>query len=98
MAKSKKKSAVVANKISKTGKTIKTEFGSFLSDKPIWTWWIAYTLAIGVLCLVLIAALTLLTNKWWVTVLLIIVIGFIWGTLNFNKHTKQEEQKKILKK
>ena len=71
------------SKIDETGKAVGKEVGSFLSDKPIWVWWIGYVLLTAVLFAIFYLAFYVLTLKWWIDALLIIVIGLIWATIAF---------------
>lgn len=58
----------------------------FLSGKPIWVWWISYTLLVGILFGLFYLVWTLLTEKWWVISILIPVVGISWSTiLYYNK-------------
>ena len=71
------------SKIDETGKAVGKEVGSFLSDKPIWAWWIVYVVLIGVLFGLFYTIFHLLTLQWWVTIIIIAVIGLIWGSVAY---------------
>ncbi len=69
--------------INEVSKTAKSSFGSFLSNKPLWAFWIAYTLLCAMLFGIFYGVIYLMAQLWWVPVIAIIVIGMIWGTLAY---------------
>lgn len=71
------------SKIQETGKVIETQVTSFLSGKPIWMWWIGFIVLTGFFFAVFYLIFYVLTVKWWVAVIIILAIGFVWGTINY---------------
>jgi hypothetical protein len=71
------------SKIEQTGKVIADKADTFLSGKPIWFWWAGYILLTATLFAVFYLVFYVLTVQWWIVALLIVVIGFIWGTIAF---------------
>ena len=58
---------------------------SYLSNKPIWLYWIVYTALIGLLFGLFYIAMFLLLLQWWVPVIVILAVGMIWGTFTFKR-------------
>jgi fatty acid desaturase len=79
------------SQIEKTEKIIKEKAESFLSGKPVWYWWAGYILLTAVLFAVFYLALIILAGKWWIVAILVIAIGFIWGTIAYTN--RKQEQK-----
>jgi hypothetical protein len=67
--------------IMKTDNVVEKSMASFLSDKPIWVWWLSYIVLTGVLFGIFYLALYLLTINWWVGVLILLIIGIVWGSI-----------------
>jgi ABC-type multidrug transport system fused ATPase/permease subunit len=67
--------------IMKTDNVVEKSIASFLSDKPIWVWWLSYIVLTGVLFGIFYLALYLLTINWWVGVLILLIIGIVWGSI-----------------
>jgi hypothetical protein len=65
----------------KTDNVVEKSIASFLSDKPIWVWWLSYIVLTGVLFGIFYLALYLLTINWWVGVLILLIIGIVWGSI-----------------
>ena len=55
----------------------------FLSGKPIWVFWIAFTVMIAAVFGITYAAITLLSAKWWFLLLVIVVAGMATGTFSY---------------
>ncbi len=72
--------------IDKTREQLAKQAAGFLSGKPIWIWWITYTVIVGILFGLFYFAWTLLTEKWWAIAVIIPIVGIVWGTvLYFNQ-------------
>ncbi len=65
----------------KTDNVVEKSIASFLSDKPIWVWWLSYIVLTGVLFGIFYLALYLLTINWWVGVLILLIVGIVWGSI-----------------
>lgn len=76
------------SKIDETGKAVGKEVGSFLSDKPVWVWLIVYVVLTGIIFGLFYTIFHLLTLQWWVTTILILVVGLIWGTFAYYNRKK----------
>ncbi|MBU0955056.1 MAG: hypothetical protein KKI09_06475 [Spirochaetes bacterium] len=80
--------------VNEVGKSVQKKFTSFLSDKPMWVFWITYSILSGILFGIFYAAMYLMAQLWWVPVIVIIVIGMIWGTLAYPKEAQKLKEKK----
>lgn len=83
----KKKAGSTKNqKILKAKKEIETRVGDFLADKPLWVWWVSYIVLTLVFFLIFFLISTIFTNvPWWGWALIILIIGFIWGSFQFSQ-------------
>ena len=76
-------------KIDKTKEQLKKQAAGILTGKPIWIWWLSYTVVIGLLFGLFYFVWTLLTEKWWAIAIIIPVVGIIWSTIAyFNQKPK----------
>jgi len=57
----------------------------FLRGKPIWAWWISYTVLIGFLFGLVYFIITVLTESWWLLTIVILAIGILWSTIAYKK-------------
>jgi len=82
------------NDIKKTGSVVKGKFFTFLVNKAVWVWWIAYIVIVAVVFLLFMVFMRMLTNVWWVPVVLVLVTGIVWGTVAFvaNQQSKSGEK------
>ncbi|MDA3852391.1 MAG: hypothetical protein PF447_14150 [Spirochaetaceae bacterium] len=80
--------------INEVSKTAQRSFKSFLSDKPMWVFWIAYTLLCGILFGIFFTTLYFMAQLWWVPVIVVVVIGMLWGTLAYPNEPKVPKEKK----
>jgi hypothetical protein len=71
------------SKIHDTEKALVKKVKTFFSGKPIWVWWIWYIALSAVLFGVLYLAIYILVMTWWVTLIIIILAGIVWGTVAF---------------
>lgn len=74
------------------GKSVEAKLMSLLSNKPMWVFWIAYSVLSGVFFGVFYAATYLLALKWWVAVVVIIAVGIIWGSFVYTKNKPDKEE------
>jgi hypothetical protein len=79
--------------IKKTGRDIENKVTSFLAGKPQWVWLVATVLITAVIFLICYVVFVMLTAKWWVSVILIVVIGVIWGAVAYSAQNKPEAKK-----
>ena len=56
---------------------------AFLTDKPVWVWWIFHILVTGVIFGVSYMVLYLLAIQWWAGVLILFAAGMIWGSIRY---------------
>jgi len=70
-------------------KSAQKQFTSFLSGKPMWAYWIAYSVLSAVLFGIFYTVMYLMAWQWWIPVIIIIAVGIIWGTVAYprNAHT-----------
>jgi hypothetical protein len=61
----------------------------WLSDKPFWVRWIAYTILTAVLLGLGYLGMQMLTDIWWATVIFIILTGLLLGLYANNKQNKR---------
>lgn len=80
--------------VNEVGKSAQKQFTSFLSSKPIWAFWIAYSVLSGILFAVFYTTMYLMAQRWWIPVIVIIAIGMIWGTIAFPKESHTLKEKK----
>jgi polyferredoxin len=68
-----------------TGNNVVKKVAGFLSDKPLWVWWLFYLALTGVLFGISNLAIYFLGIQVWIGVLVLILFGLIWGTVNYYK-------------
>lgn len=62
-----------------------TRIQTFLLDKPMWVFWVIYTV-IGALTFgVFYSLMYLLMLEWWGAVISVLAIGIFWGTIAYIK-------------
>ena len=71
------------SQIEKTREHLEKQASGFLQGKPIWIWWISYTVLVGILFGLFYFIWTLLTQTWWIITIIIIVIGIAWSTITY---------------
>ncbi len=79
------------DQIDKTKDVTKENATGFLSDKPIWVWWITYTILVSSLFGIFYFAWTLLTEKWWGIAIVILLTSIIWSTISYKKQKPKSE-------
>jgi hypothetical protein len=68
---------------------------AFLSDKPIWVWWVFHVVVTGALFGIFSLVLYLLGIQWWAGIFILIATGMIWGSIKyFQKKGKIKAEKK----
>lgn len=80
--------------VEESNKSLKESFMSLLSNKPIWVFWIAYSVLAGVFFGIFYTATYFLALRWWVAVLVIIAIGVIWGSIIYSDNKPETEKEK----
>ena len=65
-----------------------------LSGKPIWAYWIAFTLMIAVVFGISYGVMYLLSFRWWILALVIVVAGMASGTFAYLNTLKKTEPQK----
>lgn len=70
------------------GQTARKGLMSFLSNKPIWVSWIAYSALSAIIFGVFYAAMSFMALQWWIPIVAIIAVGMIWGSISHNKNTR----------
>lgn len=81
------------SEIENTKNVIETGVVSFLSEKPIWFWWLTFSFITGLLFGLFYFVVYVLTLKWWVVTILILLVGVIWGTIGFVNKKKAPKPK-----
>ena len=79
------------DKIDKTKDQLEKQAVRLLTGKPIWIWWISYTVLVGILFGLFYFALILLTEKWWAIAIIIIVVGIVLATIAYFNQKPQSE-------
>lgn len=64
---------------------------SVLANKPIWIFWLVYSGISGLLFGIFYTVTYLLALRWWVPILVMIVIGVIWGSFAFTRSSRPEK-------
>jgi len=80
--------------LKETNKSIRETFMSALEDKPVWVYWIAYSVLSGILFGIFYTAMHFLALQWWVAVLVIIAVGAVLGTISYTRNSKETIGKK----
>jgi hypothetical protein len=70
-------------------KSVQKGLMSFLSSKPVWAFWIAYSALSGILFGVFYAAMYFMALQWWIPILAIIVVGTIWGSIAYARNSHE---------
>jgi len=77
--------------IKETIQSLEDKAGSLLINKPIWVFWLVYTGIIGLLFGIFYLITTLLLSRWWVPVIIILLLGITWGSFAFVKGNRQDK-------
>lgn len=77
--------------VKETVKEMEEKTGTALASKPIWVFWLVYTGISGILFGIFYAVSALLVVRWWVPVLVILVIGVVWGSFAFTRSSRREK-------
>ncbi len=75
-------------KVEKLSKEAEQKFMSFMSGKPIWAYWIFFTVLIGAVLGISYAMLYLLALNWWFVAIVVIIAGMSTGTFAFLSRSK----------
>ena len=67
--------------LKETGKDVQKKVKLFLSGKPLWVWLVSHVAIAAVLFGVFYLVYSMLTIRWWFSVLVIIIAGVIWGAI-----------------
>jgi hypothetical protein len=70
---------------------VEDKANSLLINKPIWVFWLVYTGIIALLFGIFYLITTLLLSRWWVPVIIILLLGITWGSFAFVKGTRQDK-------
>ena len=83
--------------INEAGKSARLNLMAFLSDKPMWAFWLVYSALSGILFGVFYTAVYLMAQQWWIPIVVILAVGIIWGSFAFTRdiHEFQGKQAKI---
>ena len=71
-------------KVDGTIKAVRGRFATFMVDKPMWGFWTLYTVFSGVIFGAMYGAARVLSQRWWVAAITIVVVGLVWGTTKFS--------------
>lgn len=80
--------------INEAGRTTQRNFKSFLSKKPLWAYWIAYTVLCGILFGIFYMVMFLIVQLWWIPIIVIIVLGMLLGTLAFPNESRSHKKER----
>jgi hypothetical protein len=80
--------------VKEVGESVQKNLMSFLLQKPIWIFWIVYSVLSGILFGIFYTTIYLVAQRWWIPVVVIIVIGMIWGTVAYTSGTHDVKGKK----
>jgi len=80
-------------KIDKTKEELEKRARGLLEGKPLWIWWISYTVFVGVLFSLIYLVWTLLTGIWWAILIIIPVAGITWSTIAYYNQKPKPEKK-----
>ncbi|HAH61007.1 MAG TPA: hypothetical protein DCL73_02770 [Treponema sp.] len=84
--------------VKEVGKSVKKNLASFLSQKPIWAFWLVYCVLTAIMFGIFYTMMYLVVLQWWIPVVVIIAIGMIWGTVNYTNSTHEIKEKEEPKK
>lgn len=70
-------------KAREVGKSVQKDFTSFLSGRPMWAYWIAYTALSGILFGVFYTAMFLMASRWWIPIIIVVAVGMLWGAIAY---------------
>lgn len=85
---SKKESTMEENVI---GRLAQRTNPSFLSNKPMWAFWIFNIALFGGLFGLMYAAVALLSLQWWISVAIILLMGVIRGTYAYARNLRSHK-------
>lgn len=80
--------------VEESNKSLKESFMSLLSNKPIWVFWIVYSVFAGMFFGIFYTVTYLLALRWWLASLVIIAIGVIWGSIIYSNNKPEIEKEK----
>jgi hypothetical protein len=70
------------------GKSVKKNLSSQLSGKPVWLYWIVYCVLTAIFFGIFYVAMSLVSQQWWIPLVVIVLIGTGWGTLIYTDRNK----------
>ena len=73
------------SKFNEIGNKANEKVTGLLSGKPIWFFWIAFTILIAVVFGITYAVIYFLSFKWWFLLLVIVIAGMASGTFAYLK-------------
>lgn len=80
--------------VKEVGESVQKNLMSFLSQKPIWIFWIVYSALSGILFGIFYTTIYLVAQRWWIPVVVILAVGMIWGTVAYTNGTHETKEKK----
>ena len=80
--------------VKEVGKSVKKNLASFLSGKPVWAFWIVYSVLTGIMFGIFYTAMYLVALQWWIPVVVVLLIGVVWGTVIHTDSTEKSEEEK----
>lgn len=78
-------------KITKIERDIAQRAKALMSGKPIWLYWVVYTIAVAVCFGVTYLLLFLLSLNWWIVALIVVIAGMGLGTYSYMHDVKGKE-------
>jgi len=80
------------NEIPGIYKSLGVKLMSFLSEKPIWVFWIVFIVLSGLLFGIFYTVMYLMAFRWWIAAVTIIAIGIIWGSITYKRKPDKEKK------
>ena len=82
------------DKVGKAAESVADKTRSFMADRKIWAFWALYIVISGALFGILYGIMRLAAQRWWIVPIIVIGIGFMWGTAKFSamKATLQTDE------
>ena len=82
------------DKIDEVKSSVEGKYVSFMAGKPMWAFWVLYTVISGVLFGVLYGIVRLISLRWWIIPIVIIGAGLAWGTTRYSVMKSRQEPEK----
>ncbi len=81
------------DKIEKTEKLIEKKVTGLMTGRPYWVWLVVYVVITALIFAAAYVVFKVLTVQWWVTVLIIILLGAVWSVVAYANRPPAVEDK-----